>query len=115
MVIDLTREKYISKGIPAKNFERTILIGGIEMQNKRVVILLLLILALFTYSVGAMGAESKEVTKKKFLFIKDDDSDFFNGFAKFIEGQVRAKGYTPDKVEYKVMSMKGKGENGKNF
>lgn len=76
---------------------------------KKVWKLMLLCLVTMFFTMPTMG---EDVAKKKFVFIKDDDSDFFNGFATFIEGQVRAKGYSADKCEFKLMSMKGKGDNG---
>lgn len=57
-------------------------------------------------------ASSVEQIKKKFVFIKDDDSDFFNGFAGYIESQIRTKGYTAEKCDYVVLSMHGNGSNG---
>ena len=47
---------------------------------------------LFTFSISAFGAEKAVVTKKKIIFLKDDDGQAFNGFAAYIGTLLEKKG-----------------------
>lgn len=72
-------------------------------------IYLFLLISFITISTTAHA----EKIKKKIVFVKDDNSDFFNGFADFIGKEFEKNGWTKDNSEYIVLSMDGKIEKAK--
>lgn len=74
--------------------------------------LVLAILSVFMITSAVISAEETK-QKKKIVFVKDDDSEFFNGFAKFIGSEFEKNGWTKENSEYIVLSMEGKIEKAK--
>lgn len=79
---------------------------------------LMVVILLFTGIISTIFAEVKSAnnkvnTKKKIVFIKDDNSEFFNGFASFIGKEYEKNGWTKENSEYIVLSMEGRIEKAK--
>lgn len=74
---------------------------------------LMLIILLFTGIISTVFAEVKSPnnkinTKKKIVFVKDDDGEFFKAVGQLIGSLVEKKGWTKENSEYIVLSMEGK-------
>lgn len=83
------------------------------MKIKILKLLTLILVSLGLFS-NLFAAESKKlIQKKKIVFVKDDNSEFFNGFAEFIGKEFEKNGWTKENSEYIVLSMDGKIEKAK--
>ncbi|MGM0508287.1 MAG: ABC transporter substrate-binding protein [Fusobacteriota bacterium] len=79
--------------------------------RKKIVLVLMAMILISVVSISDDGMKKNE--KKKIVFVKDDNSDFFNGFATYIEGEFKKNGWTEENSEFIVLSMDGKIEKAK--
>lgn len=86
------------------------------MRN-RVLFVSLFVLFLFVTvnnsEAAVKSAGNSGIIKKKIVFVKDDNSEFFNGFTLFIQNEFEKHGWTKENSEFIVLSMDGKIEKAK--
>jgi len=75
------------------------------MNLKKIILILFFILSCF--SLAENIDINKNDLKKKIVFVKDDNGDFFNAVEKLIKDLVYKKGWTELNSEYIVLSIEG--------